>query len=69
MSPGWLYHHINVHVHTRDSEVIRAVRACLTTACFRDRGRRAERHRLYREVLHAHSDARDLYHHVIGGTL
>lgn len=57
---GALYHMLGLHIYEPDRVVIAAVYRMLTPTSRHARDQREERHRLYREILKRHHDARAL---------
>lgn len=55
------YQRLNVHVLASDREVIRATRKKISETHLYDRRARTARHSLYKEMLHHHKKARELY--------
>ena len=62
-----IYCQLNLHVGASSREVIRATHDLLRKPSRRGRKRRKERHKLIRDMLKEHREARDLYLEVMRG--
>ena len=62
-----IYCQLNLHVGASSRDVIRATHGLLRKPSRRGRKRRTERHKLIRDMLKEHREARDLYLEVMRG--